>query len=354
VPPNLELAELNAHIGRLFMCGIPGPQLDPGTEKLIQEHCLGGIILFARNIEDPIQLATLCNDLQESAMKYHGIPLFLAVDQEGGRVARLREPFTLFPGNTAIGNDPKALEKAHVFAKTTAREMTLVGLNMNLAPVLDVPRGEPEKHLMGRTFGDQPEIVAKLGCHVIEELQKQGVMAVAKHFPGLGRTTVDPHHQLPTIEITEEEMETYNLPPFRQAIASNVSGIMTSHAIYPVYEPGQPATLSKAIVSELLKARLGFEGLVITDDLEMGAIKKAWGVPEGAANAFKAGADILLICRDQEEVRESMLLLREKVLKQEISAKRLLASVKKIMTTKNKFLKKVEKVAIKQVEAYFG
>jgi beta-N-acetylhexosaminidase len=353
VPPNLELAELNTHIGRLFVSGIPGTKVDQDTEMLIREYCIGGIILFARNIADPIQLATLCSDLQELSMDAHGIPLFLAVDQEGGRVARLREPFTRFPGNTAIGESPDPLKQAEIFAETTAREMALVGLNMNLAPVLDVPRGEPEKHLIGRTFSDRPEVVARLGRSVIEVLQKRRVMAVAKHFPGLGRTSVDPHHLLPTIDLAEDEMETHNLPPFGEAITANVAGIMTSHAIYPVYEPDQPATLSANIVTDLLRTRLGFKGLILTDDLEMGAIKKKWGVPLGAVEAFKAGSDLLLICKDQQAVLESMLLLRKKILKQEIPAKRLLASVERIMAAKDTFLRQPEKAALNEVEDYF-
>ena len=134
----LDLSELDLRIGSLFMAGMPGPELDGDTETLIRNHCLGGVILFARNIENPIQLASLCHNLQETAMKQHGIPLFLAIDQEGGRVARLKEPFTLFPGNSAIGNDPRPVERAVKFGVTTAKEMTLVGLNMNMAPVVDV------------------------------------------------------------------------------------------------------------------------------------------------------------------------------------------------------------------------
>ena len=150
--------DLDSKIGQLFMAGIPGPNLDEGTEALIRDYNLGGIILFARNIEDPIQLANLCRDLQDKAMSYHGHPLFVSVDQEGGRVARLREPFSLFPGNAAIGMDAHPVEKAVEFGTVTAKEMRMVGINMNLAPVVDVQRGEPEKHLSGRIFGEDPEM----------------------------------------------------------------------------------------------------------------------------------------------------------------------------------------------------
>jgi beta-N-acetylhexosaminidase len=336
------------------MAGMPGPRLDGDTEALIRDYCLGGVILFSRNIEDPVQLATLINDLNDAAMKYHGKALFLAIDQEGGRVARLKEPYTLFSGNTAIGEDKDPVKRAEEFARVTAREMLLTGLNMNLAPVVDVRRGEPEKHLGGRTFSDNPETVSLLGQTVIKGLQKKGVMAVAKHFPGLGRTSVDPHHHLPTIEVDIKEIEEINLKPFKSAIESGVSAVMTSHAIYPALDPDNPATLSYKIVTGLLRETLGFRGLVITDDLEMGAIGKKWGVPAGAIAAFEAGADILLICEDQNMILESIKMLRQKLLKGEISTDRLHQSIERIMAAKSNFLKKPKKVSLKEVQKYFS
>ena len=349
----LDLSELNNKIGRLFMVGIPGTQLDSGTEALIRDYCPGGVILFSRNIEDPLQLTRLCIDLQDRAMKYHGIPLFLAIDQEGGRVARLREPFTLFPGNAAIGEDSSPQDKAMEFARVTAREMTLVGLNMDLAPVVDVRRGQPEKHLTGRTFGDDPEKVAQLGRIIVKVLQQNGIMAVAKHFPGLGRTSVDPHHQLPTIKLDVKEMEEINFPPFDAAIREGVSGVMTSHAIYPSLDPVNPSTLSRDILTKLLRERLNFQGLIITDDMEMGAIKKNWGVAKGATMAFEAGADILLICEDQNSVIESIDAFREKVLKGQITFRRVHQSIERIMKAKSRFLANLKKVSIEEVKAYF-
>jgi beta-N-acetylhexosaminidase len=354
VESTLDLAELDANIGRLFMAGIPGTRLDMDTKVLIHEHCLGGVILFGRNIEDPEQLATLCNDLQDCAMKQHGIPLFLAIDQEGGPVARLKEPFTQFQGNSAIGNDPEAPDKAKMFAQVTAKEMHLVGLNMNLAPVLDVRRGDPEQHLMGRTFSDDAQKVAFLGCIVIKVLQEKGIMAVAKHFPGLGKAPLDPHHELPTIEVNRGEIEKTDLTPFREAIAAEVSSIMTSHAVYPALESGVPATLSRKILTGILRETLGFKGLVITDDLEMGAIDKKWGVAHGACQAFQAGADILLICQDQTKVLESMTELRTKLIRGEISSYRLYQSLDRLMRAKSRFLKKRTRVSIRDVRSYFA
>ncbi len=352
--PKLEPSELEEKIGQIFMVGMPGPDLDPVTEQLIRDHGVGGVILFSRNIETPLQLAGLCKDLQELAMKTRSIPLFLSIDQEGGRVARLRAPFTLFHGNEVIGCDPQAFERADEFATVTAREMTLVGLNMDLAPVVDVRRGEAEKHLVGRTFGDDPQWVARLGSRVIETLQGAGVMAVAKHFPGLGRTERDPHHELPVIPIDADEIETINLPPFVASIEAGVSAVMTSHAVYPALDEENPATLSYGILTELLKGRLGFKGMIITDDLEMGAIERHWGVPEGAAASLAAGADVLLICKDQEKIMASLDRVKTTLLKGEVPLDRLLDAARRVGEAKERFLKSPPKISLAAVQTYFS
>lgn len=349
----LELSELDCKIGQLFMVGIPGYDLDTETEALIRDYNLGGVILFARNIVDPFQLAGLCRTLQQKSIQYHNLPLLLAVDQEGGKVARLREPFTVFPGNKAIGMDERSVERAEEFGVVTAKEMKMVGLNMNLAPVLDVQRGELETHLEGRSFGEDPEKVALLGKTVVKALQDNGVMAVAKHFPGLGRATLDPHFELPRIDVDMHEIEQVNLPPFKVAIEEGVSGIMTSHAIYSALDGEQPATLSPAVLTGLLREALAFEGLIITDDLEMGAIAQHWQVAEGAARAFQAGADILLICKDQNNFMQSLNLLRSKLLKGEIPLQRLEESLHRITKARSSRLVAVEAVSLKRIKAHF-
>ena len=349
----LDLSELNSKIGQLFMVGIPGHDLDKETEALIRDYNLGGVILFARNIQDPIQLAGLCQQLQDKAMEYDNLPLLLAVDQEGGRVARLREPFTVFPGNKAIGMDERPVERAEEFGAVTGKEMKMVGLNMNLAPVVDVQRGELEKHLESRSFGEDPEKVALLGKTVVKALQDNGVMAVAKHFPGLGRATLDPHLHLPRIDVDRHEIEQVNLPPFKAAIEAGVSGIMTSHAIYPALDPERPATLSPLVLTDLLREKMGFEGLVITDDLEMGAIANHWQVAEGAVKAFEAGSDILLICKEQKNVLESIHLIRSKLLQGDITFKRLAQSVDRIKKARSALHAHLERISFAGIKQYF-
>lgn len=348
-----EISGLRRKIGQLFMAGLPGPTLDEGTERLIRDTNLGGIILFDRNIQDPVQVARLCGDIQEKAMIHHGLPLFLAVDQEGGRVARLKAPFTLFPGNSAIGSARDPAARAAEFARITGKEMRLVGLNMNLAPVVDVQKGALEKHLAGRTFGEDPEMVALLGKTVIRTLQENGVMAVAKHFPGLGRAAVDPHLDLPRIDSEEAEIEQVNLLPFQAAIHEKVTGIMSSHSIYSALDPLLPATLSRPVMTGLLRERMGYDGLVLSDDLEMGAIAKQWGVARGAALAFEAGVDVLLVCREQKHVLESLDLIRTRIQDETIPLQRLRDSLDRIGARRRDLLNGWEEISIPRVTAYF-
>jgi beta-N-acetylhexosaminidase len=224
---------------------------------------------------------------------------------------------------------------------------------MNLAPVVDVQRGEVERHLEGRMFGEDPGVVARLGRRVVETLQENGVMAVAKHFPGLGRADMDPHIHLPRIDLEAAEIEAVNLPPFQAVIEAGVSGIMTSHAIYPVLED-RPATLSSRVLTRILREKLAFDGLIMTDDLEMGAIAEHWGVARGAADAFEAGADILLVCEVQGRVVEALNLILGKFLRGEISGTRIAQSNERIRKARSRFLDQETRISPQRVREYFN
>jgi beta-N-acetylhexosaminidase len=335
----LDLSEINIMIGQLFMIGMPGPELDSGTEALIRDWRIGGLILFSRNIKTPDQLKKLCWNLQEISINTHGVPVFIAVDQEGGRVSRLKEPFTQFEGNESIGMADKPENEALRFARITAEEMKQVGLNMNLAPVLDVMREEVNECLIGRMFGGDPEVVSMLGAIVIEELQANGIISVAKHFPGLGAVPKDPHRGLPVINSSKEELYGIDILPYESAIRVGVSGIMTSHAIYPSIDESNPATTSQEFIQNLLRKELSFQGIVITDDLEMGAMKERYGsVSESAYQAVIAGADMLIIAENQSMALESMKLLRGSLLKGRLDMERVYLSNKRIMDIKKQFL----------------
>jgi beta-N-acetylhexosaminidase len=195
--------------------------------------------------------------------------------------------------------------------------------------------------------------VALLGRTVVKSLQENGILSVAKHFPGLGHTRLDPHVHLPRIELDMKEVEEVNLPPFQAAINEGVSGIMTSHAIYPALDKERPATLSPLVLKQLLREKMCFEGIIITDDLEMGAIAEHWGVAQGAAAAFEAGADILLICKEQKYILESLELIRGRVLRNEIPFQRLNTSYERIMRVRSTLLERKEWISMGNVKRYF-
>ena len=296
-----------AFFGQLLMVGIPGPRLDPVARELVRDLRVGGVILFARNLEGPEQVWELTRDLQQEALALGGPPLLIAVDQEGGLVQRLKAPFTLIPKARELGTraSPGQVED---LARSVARELALVGINMNLAPVLDVAR-DPNCPQWERSFSPDPEQVAAFGEAAIRGFLAGGVLPVAKHFPGLGDTTLDSHQVLPTAQSPDPERET-DLLPFRRAVAAGTPAVMTAHLHVLAWDV-RPATLSPVALTTWLRGRLGFQGVILTDDLEMGAIANETRVPEAARQALGAGADLLLICTNWESAWEVAALLRQ-------------------------------------------
>jgi beta-N-acetylhexosaminidase len=291
--------------GQLLMVGIPGPRVDAVARELVRDLRVGGVILFARNIESPEQVWELTRDLQREALAATGRPLLLAVDQEGGRVQRLKAPFTLIPAARDLGatSTPAEVER---LARQVARELALVGLNVNLAPVLDVARS-PACPQWDRAYSSDPEIAASYAVAAIRGYLSGGIIPVAKHFPGLGDTLVDSHEILPLAQSGDPQREV-DLLPFRQAVAAGVPMVMTAHLAVPEWE-ARPATLSPVALQVWLRRRLGFDGVIITDDLEMGGISASRAAPQGAREALAAGADLLLICNHWQAAWETARLL---------------------------------------------
>lgn len=338
--------------GSLIMAGLPGYDADRDTEQLIMEYAPCGIILFSRNIKSPEQVAELINNLQQLSLKYTGCKLFIAVDQEGGPVARLRAPFREFPGNEVMSKTSDPVKSCEEFAKITACEMNLVGFNMDMAPVLDILGKNTDGVLAGRTFGSDPELAAILGRVIIRTLQDNGIMAVAKHFPGLGATSVDPHKDLPLMDISGQELESVHMYPFAQAIEEKVSGIMTSHGVYPAFDPASPATTSSYILTEILRKKYSYSGLILTDDLEMGAIKGK--CPEAAVSSVEAGADILLICKNQDLVKETVEALVSKAETDAGFSEKIRASFERIKTAKDYFnINRRIDIGLNEIRKYF-
>jgi beta-N-acetylhexosaminidase len=326
-----------AQLGPLFMAGIPGRELDASTLGLIAELGINNFIVFRRNVESPGQLRKLCADLKE-ACAGHGLPApLISIDQEGGTVARLPLPFTQFADARQLAAAADPVAAVGGYATTCAAELTGAGINMNLAPVLDVcPAGEGF-FMEKRSLGDDPQVVGRLGSVVIRNLQNGGVAACGKHFPGLGAAKLDPHLQLPVVSRPAATIRAVDLVPFQQAIAAEVAAIMTSHTIYEHLDASTPATLSGYILTDLLRHELGFAGLIITDDLEMGAIENERSVADAAVLAFAAGADMLLICHGHEKVRLAQAHLMAALQDGRISEQRFAASLQRVEAVRRRF-----------------
>ncbi len=285
--------------GQRLMVGVDGTFLDADLKYLIRDMGVSGIILFKKNIEAPAQLREMIQSVQRYAAACKRDPVFVAVDQEGGVVARLRKPFfTEFPGNPHI----KTSAQARRFAQVTASELRSVGINMNMAPVLDVVPAGFSGVMADRSFGSDPVQVSRLGRTIIAVFQENGILAVAKHFPGMGRAEKDPHAHATTLEASLSEMESSDLIPFKDAVAAGVSGVMLSHLIYKGLDPQWPASLSRGIASDLLQRRMGFPGIVFTDDLDMGAIEGHYPVELLAERILEARVDMALICHRSEKM----------------------------------------------------
>ncbi len=295
-------------IGELLMVGFAGEEPDALLRRYILEWRVGGVIIFQRNIRDPDQLARLCGECQQLRREVADTPLLVAIDQEGGTVARLREGVTAFPGNRALGFAGTPGD-AYRQGLVTGRELRASGINMNLAPVLDLYSPEGSHSLGLRSLGSDPEKVASLGAKLVRGMQDAGIAATAKHFPGKGSARRDSHQELPVIRTPASLIRQRDLVPFRTAVRAGVKAVMTSHAAYPALDGGRvrPATLSRPIMTLLLRGELHFRGVLISDDLGMGAVGSGYPVPDAALAALRAGVDMLLLCHsplDRERTRE--------------------------------------------------
>ena len=307
-------------VGHLLMIGLPGQDLDASTLSLIQEEGVHNFILFRRNVRDREQLIGLCTALRHACLA-QGLPRpLISIDQEGGQVARLPPPFTILPEPRGLSELDNCQELLHDYATICARELVEVGINMNLAPVLDCCPSGQGLFMERRCLGQAPERVAELGLVVIGALERMGVAACAKHFPGLGSARLDPHLELPVVDRQEARLLAEDLLPFKRAAQAGVGAVMTSHAVYQELDHGLPATLSPLVIGGLLRKGCGYDGLVITDDMEMGAIEKFMAFPEAVRQAFKAGADLILICHDHQKVRRALAILRQTVQEGETEA----------------------------------
>jgi beta-N-acetylhexosaminidase len=328
-------AALRRQIGQLLVAGFNGHQISPELRSLAKEFGLGGIILFARNVGEPEQVAEVCF---EASRLTPDLPPWVSVDQEGGRVARLKAPFTEWPPMATLGRsgDSRLAER---FARALAAELKAVGFTLDYAPVLDVQTNPKNTVIGDRALADNAGDVARLGTAIIRTLQEEGIAACGKHFPGHGDTTADSHHELPLVEHPPERLREVEWVPFKAAVDAGVAAIMTAHVFVPALDDARPATLSRRIVTEVLRRELPFDGVIFSDDLEMKAIASAYAVPAAAVMAIEAGCDGTLICSGDHDTQAAALeALVHAVEEERLPLSRVEDALKRQQRAKERFL----------------
>ena len=318
-------------IGQLMVVGFQDNKVNNHIRTMIEDYHVGGIIYFDRNMVNPTQVATLTDQLQRVSIdKKLEIPLSVSIDQEGGNIVRMRDQFPETPSQQSLGlkNDSNVIYNT---ATTTAKELVKMGINSNYAPVLDLSSTD------SRSFGTDPEKVANYGKEVVKAFNDQGVSASLKHFPGNGRSDVDPHFETSSVQAEKAELENSDIYPFKRIIEEinhNQFSVMVTHIKYPAYDSENPASVSSKIVTDLLRNQLGFEGVVITDDLEMGAVSKYVEYRDVGVKALQAGVDILLVCHTQEYQIEVYNGIIEAINNNILTEARIDESVKRVLRAK--------------------
>jgi beta-N-acetylhexosaminidase len=349
VRAKLASMSLEEKVGQLFFTFAQGKHADDASGaaenqanygvdtpgEVVQKYHLGGVLYFdaprARNIASPTQLNAFSNSLQEAALESGAhIPLSLTIDQETGIVARMRAPATDFPGMMALGAT-RSQELTEKVWTIVGQELDAVGVNWDFAPVLDVNTNAANPVIGLRSLGENPQLVGDLGETAVRALQDTGIMATVKHFPGHGDTDVDSHFGLPLVDYDRDTLMNVHVAPFKRAIEAGTDAVMTAHMVVEAIDPELPSTLSPALLTGLLREELGFDGLIVTDALEMGALAPFWTQREIAVMALKAGADVLLLPSDLDEAIDGVL---DAVRSGEIKEKRIDESVLRILRTK--------------------
>ena len=323
--------------GKHFIGGFDGTTITPALKKLIQKCRIGGVILFSRNIESPTQVRTLVSRMQKLAPH----PLFIGVDQEGGRVARMKGPFTPIPPMAVVGKfyrDTGKIKPIIQLGRVMGKELRAVGYNWDFAPVTDV-HSNPKNPIIGnRSFSPDPIVVSRCAAALICGLHAEGMLSCAKHFPGHGATSVDSHLDLPILKAAGRLLWKRDLFPYRKLVKEGVIRcLMTAHVRYPALDPENCATLSRAILTDLLRKRIKYRGLIVSDDLFMKAISDRFGIPSAAIRFFEAGGDIALICKEPEVQMETMARVAELAGKDRLLRDHLRRSHLRIERIRNRF-----------------
>ena len=331
----LDNMTLEEKIGQLFIFGINGTKINQNTIELIEKNHIGGFILFRENIESGEQTLELLNDLKEKN-KNNPLPLFLAIDEEGGRVSRLPREFPKMPAAKKIG-DINNKDISFQYGEILGMRIKSLGFNMDFAPVMDI-NSNPKNPVIGdRAFGSTVDIVVDNSIETMKGINSKNIIPVIKHFPGHGDTIVDSHIDVPIINKSLEELEKLELIPFVKAIENDVDSIMIGHILFSELDDTNPATLSNTIINHILREKLKFKGVIISDDLNMGAIARNYDIKEAVIKYFKAGGDIALICHSEEEEYEIFNMIKDEIKNGKIKEEEIDEKVYRIINLKRKY-----------------
>jgi len=345
-----KLTEAKNSLGELLLTGVAGYELEDSSAAFLSQSGIGGVILFAHNYESPAQMAEFTNQIQET--RGSRLPLWIAVDHEGGKVQRFRKGFTRIPEAAQIGasDSPKL---AFEISEMMAKELKAVGINLNFAPVADIAT-HPKNPVIGpRAFGETEERVSKMVTAMVRGHLVSGVQPCVKHFPGHGDTSTDSHFALPKVDVPLETLAERELKPFVRAFKSRCEMVMTAHILNPKLDQHRPATLSARTLQEILRGQLRFRGVIVSDDMEMKAITEHYGVDEAPLLAIQAGCD-LLCYRTEAAARHAYEVLLKALDEEKLTAERVLESVQRLRALKKDALQRYEAASISDVGKVVG
>jgi beta-N-acetylhexosaminidase len=335
IETQISSMSLAQKVGQMLLAGVEGTTVDKSAKRMISEDHVGGLILFKNNLGGIAGSVGLINGLKK-ANAGNPAPLFMSVDQEGGRVSRLPAAFLSMPANAVVGKTKDA-GLAGQMGGLIAQQLKLLGFNVDFAPVLDV-NSNPKNPVIGdRSFGSTAELVTNMGLAEMKGIRGGGIIPVVKHFPGHGDTAVDSHLDLPVVQKTAAQLERMEWVPFKAAIESDAEAVMVAHILFPRIDPDAPASFSKVIIGDHLRGRLGYNGVVITDDLTMGAIVKNYGIAEAAVRSVEAGSDILLVAHGYDTAHQVFMALMNSVASGRVPESRIDQSVARILKLKQKY-----------------
>lgn len=330
----VDSMSLEEKVGQMIFGGIEGVELSEKSREMIREDKVGGIIFFKDNLVNANQIVTLLNSIKAENMQQQ-YPLFLGIDQEGGRVTRIPELNNL-PTNKQIGKkDNPAL--AFQLGELLGKQLNAFGFNLDFAPVLDVDSNPNNPVIGDRSFGSDPKLVSELGISTMKGLQSENVISVIKHFPGHGDTEVDSHIELPIVSKNMKELQALEFIPFQNALKSGADVVMIGHILLPEIDANKPSSISNVVITKILREQLKYEGVVMTDDMTMKAILDNYEIGEAAVEAVKAGNDIVLIAHDYEKVHRAIQAILEAVRNEEIKVEQIDRSVERILQLKEKY-----------------